>query len=104
MTQKEMKEIIENVDPEHGWRLDHTDGYSSRRFWFRNFDQATVIAEEEEHWIPALLDQPGRRTKGVTHYYFFRDGDDTAERPLASFRETKTSVLNLLKEAERKRA
>lgn len=98
MTIKEMKEIIENVDREHGWRLDHADGYSSREFWFYNFDHATVIAEEEEHWIPALLDQPGRRTKVVTHYYFFRDGDTTLDRPLASFRETKTSVLNRLKE------
>lgn len=103
MTQKQIKEIIENVDEEHGWKLDHTDGYSSRRFWFRNFDRATVIAEEEEHWIPKLLDQPGRRTKGITHYYFFRDGDDTAERPLASFRETKTSVLNRLNETERRK-
>ncbi len=102
MTIKEMKEIIENVDKEHGWKLDHTDGYSSRRFWFRNFDHATVIAEEEEHWIPAFLGQPGRRTKGITHYYFFRDGDGTAERPLASFRQTKTSVLNRLKEARGK--
>ncbi len=105
MTIKEMKEIIENVDKEHGWKLDHTDGYSSRRFWFRNFDHATVIAEKEEYWRPPILrtdDSEGAHWMSVVHYYFFREGDSTDKKPLSYYRQTKTSVLNRLKEVRGK--
>lgn len=107
MTIKKMKDIIENVDRDHGWKLDHTDGYSGRQFWFYNFPTgATVIAEKEAYWKPPM---PFRNETGIVHwdtfhFYFFREGDGTDTKPLSYYRQTKTSVLNLLKEAERKRA
>lgn len=103
MTQKQIKEIIENVDEEHGWRLDHRDGYSERDWWFIDFDHATVVTEREAFYEPGYGSHPGRTSMGITHRYLFREGEGTDEKPWSYYRKTKTEVLNFLNEMERRK-
>lgn len=106
MTNKEMQEIIENVDREHGWWIDAEDLYGDREYMVRVFDGDEVIAEMEEAWIPAVLRSEGiegKRYWRVRDYYFIKGGD-LQDLPLSHFRAPKTHVLNRLREAKRARA
>ena len=97
MTQKEMKEALENIDTKHAWAFDHADKFTGRDYWLRAFGPAGVLVEREEFIEPGFGIQPDRRRMAVMHYYFFKDGDSTEDKPLSHYRKTKTETLNLLK-------